>query len=49
MKASESFYDVEKIPTPLDTSNLNEMQKLEISKAVRYKNRYKSITKIVVI
>lgn len=49
MKASESFYDVEKIPTPLDTSNLNEMQKLEISKAVRYKNRYKSILKIVLI
>lgn len=48
-KISESFYDVERIPTTLDTSNINEVQKLEIAKAVRYKNRYKNIIKTILI
>lgn len=49
MKHSKSFYNIEKTPTPLDTSNLNEIQKLEISQAVRYKNRYKNILHTLLI
>jgi coproporphyrinogen III oxidase-like Fe-S oxidoreductase len=37
LKISEGFHDVDVIPTTLDASTSNEMQKLEISKAVRYK------------
>ena len=48
-KFPEGFYDVEGIPTSLDTSTLNEVQKLEISKAVRYRNRYKTIAQILLI
>lgn len=48
-KIPEGFYDVEGIPTSLDTSSLNEVQKLEISKAIRYKNRYKRIIQILLI
>ncbi|MCX6824557.1 MAG: PrsW family glutamic-type intramembrane protease [candidate division SR1 bacterium] len=48
-KLPEGFYDVEGIPTTLDTSTLNEVQKLEISKAVRYRNRYKRIAQILLI
>ena len=47
MKFSKSFSDVEKKPTPLNTSNLNEIQKLEISKTIQYKNWYKNIIKII--
>jgi hypothetical protein len=48
-KFPEGFYDVEGIPTSLDTSTLNEVQKLEISKAVRYRNRHKTIAQILLI
>jgi len=48
-KLPEGFYDVEGIPTSLDASTLNEVQKLEISKAVRYRNRYKRILQILLI
>jgi len=48
-KLPEGFYDVEGIPTSLDTSTLNEVQKLEISKAVRYRNWYKKILQILLI
>ena len=48
-KLPEGFYYVKGIPTSLDASTLNEMQKLEISKAVWYKNQYKRIAQILLI
>lgn len=36
MKIVLDFYDVESIPAILDASTLNEVRKLEISKAVAY-------------
>ena len=38
---SEGFRDVEAVPTILDTSISNEVQKLKISKTVRYKHLQK--------
>ena len=40
LKHSESFYDVEVMPTTLDASISNEVKKLEISKANRHKLLY---------